>query len=1745
MQRAMKWFLGLLASAAFLCGGFVVLHGSLPPASINAWLPAGSLTAARTGAASVLLQDGRLLITGGNGASGALATTDILNPSSGFTPGPPMSLARSNHVAVVLVDGRVLVAGGTDASGRASQSAELFDPAANSWSASGPLMVGRSGATATLLPSGQVLIAGGTANGAALASLELFDPNPNTFSLVAGVLSSARENHAAVLLPDGRVLIAGGWDGTTLAPVPPASTGTANVLASSDIFDPTTGTVTSGPTLSSPRMNFTATTALDGSVVAIGGTDGQNDLASIDVLAPAAGAFVPSGAQLATARQGHLAFLLPHNGNILVVGGTSGGTAVSAVELYTPWTGATSVTGAMASARSGATGSPLFQTILGAPVGIDGALIVAGGLDASSPPAALASAEVYGFATVKTDKDDYSPGETAYFSGSGWLPNETVQMSLVEVPDLDGDSPIALTATADASGNFSNVTFPINVADLGIKFTLTAAGGASQAQTTFTDAPTLTLTPNSGAAGFSPVTVSTGGSPFDHSSTVNIYWDGTIRTTSGTLLATCPTGGSSGNITTGCTFTVPANATAGPHTVVATEQANNAKSVSTTFTVTAASAANSTITGTGPVVADGVATSTVTITLKDASNNPVSGITPTFSASGSNNTYGACSATNGSGVSTCTLSSTTAEVKTLSIVSPVSVTGGTVTFQAGAPAAAHSTIAGTGPVVADGVATSTITITLEDANSNPVSGVTPTFSATGSNNTYGTCSATDASGKSTCTLKSTTAEVKTLSIVTPVAVTGGTVTFTSANVATTLTLDAPSPASVSLGSSGPVTFTAHLTRTSGGAAVSGATINFSVDGTDVGTTATTDGTGTAILSTYNPSTLTAGSHNVAASFTAATISGTSYSASNSGTQTLKVTTPITVNTSVAGLTFTVDGTDYTTPQTFQWDPGSNHTISTTSPQSGVAGTRYVWTSWSDSGAISHSVTAPSTATTYTANFKTQYQVTFNLSGVSTDVAGTTQVISLTSPSAQSVTFSQFSSNSYSAYFDAGSTVSGTFANPLASTTSGKQYALTSGSPFSFSSLSAAQTATGTYKAQWLVTITLSGVSTDVNGSTQVVSLTSPSGSVTFSQFSSNSYSQYFDAGSTVSGTFANPLASTTAGKQYALTSGSPFSFSSLSAPQTATGTYKAQWLVTITLSGVSTDVNGSTQVVSLTSPSGSVTFSQFSSNSYSQYFDAGSTVSGTFADPLASTTAGKRYALTSGSPFSFSSLSAPQTATGTYKEQYQVTFAQSGIGGDTATNQVLSLTVNGGSPTAYSASTLPPATWYDANTVLTYTYSPTVATSPASGKQYALTSTSPSSPYTVTAAQTITGTYKTQWWIAFAQSGLSSDATGTVVTVGASAKAYGDLPFSGWFDDGSTLNYAYSSPVTSTTSGKRYALTTPAPTPASGFTVGSSITITGTYKVQWLITFVATGIGVDATPAATIVTVNGSPQASVSYQVFLDAGSTATYAYSSPITTTVTGKRYILTTPAANPPSGFTVAAAITITAMYKAQYDTQTVVTSSVNPSILAQSVQFTATVTTIASGGGTPTGSVQFKVDGVAFGSAVALSGGTVNSAATATLTVGTHTVEADYTPDTDTYTGSIGMLAGGQKVQYASGGACDGDLGHSILQPISTLGTSVFKQKSTVPAKFRVCDFNGNSIGTPGVVSSFQLTGVINGTVQTDDTSVPSTTPDTVFRWDPTGQQWIFNISTQSMSASNTYTFVINLNDGSTIPFMFGLK
>jgi hypothetical protein len=122
-----------------------------------------------------------------------------------------------------------------------------------------------------------------------------------------------------------------------------------------------------------------------------------------------------------------------------------------------------------------------------------------------------------------------------------------------------------------------------------------------------------------------------------------------------------------------------------------------------------------------------------------------------------------------------------------------------------------------------------------------------------------------------------------------------------------------------------------------------------------------DGWGGDFFSKLNPATITMNSDkSVSAGFV---VSGVS----------------VTVTTSPAGRSIAVDGTTYTAPQTFNWTIGSSHTIAVSSPQTGAAGTRYVFSSWSDGGAQSHTITAPSSSTTYTAAFATEYQLSVAVS----------------------------------------------------------------------------------------------------------------------------------------------------------------------------------------------------------------------------------------------------------------------------------------------------------------------------------------------------------------------------------------------------------------------------------------------------------------------------------------------------------------------------------------------------------------------------------------------------------------------------------------------------------------------------------------------------------------------------------------------------------------------------------------------
>ena len=99
----------------------------------------------------------------------------------------------------------------------------------------------------------------------------------------------------------------------------------------------------------------------------------------------------------------------------------------------------------------------------------------------------------------------------------------------------------------------------------------------------------------------------------------------------------------------------------------------------------------------------------------------------------------------------------------------------------------------------------------------------------------------------------------------------------------------------------------------------------------------------------------------------------------------------------------------------------------------------------------------------------------------------------------------------------------------------------------------------------------------------------------------------------------------------------------------------------------------------------------------------------------------------------------------------------------------------------------------------------------------------------------------------------------------------------------------------------------------------------------------------------------------------------------------------------------------------------TTAAVTSSVNPSTYGSAVSFTATVT---SAGGTPTGTVQFAVDGSPLGGPVPLAGGSASSLMVSTLAVGTHAVTADYIPDdSNLFDAGSWTLAGGHVVGKAA--------------------------------------------------------------------------------------------------------------------------
>ena len=272
----------------------------------------------------------------------ATATINVVTATGPFTPTGNMLAPRVGHTATLLQDGRVLVAGGDVLQPGDVSVAELYDPAAGSFSATGTMVWSRDDHSATLLQDGRVLIAGGSDTEQYIIRAELYDPATGTFTATGEMLVSA-PCHAATLLPNGKVLIITGEEFHPGFPV----------ALTAELYDPGSGKFTSTaqpvsthPTFGADLICPATTLLLNGKVL----VTWNSTLA--ELYDPDAGVFSPTGALNSTPYSGGYTQTLLADGKVLVAGGESDFGADNSAELYDPATGTFTATGSMTTPAS-------------------------------------------------------------------------------------------------------------------------------------------------------------------------------------------------------------------------------------------------------------------------------------------------------------------------------------------------------------------------------------------------------------------------------------------------------------------------------------------------------------------------------------------------------------------------------------------------------------------------------------------------------------------------------------------------------------------------------------------------------------------------------------------------------------------------------------------------------------------------------------------------------------------------------------------------------------------------------------------------------------------------------------------------------------------------------------------------------------------------------------------------------------------------------------------------------------------------------------------------------------------------------------------------------------------------------------------------------------------------------------------------------------------------------------------------
>jgi hypothetical protein len=495
-----------------------------------------------------------------------------------------------------------------------------------------------------------------------------------------------------------------------------------------------------------------------------------------------------------------------------------------------------------------------------------------------------------------------------------------------------------------------------------------------------------------------------------------------------------------------------------------------------------------------------------------------------------------------------------------------------------------------------------------------------------------------------------------------------------------------------------------------------------------------------------------------------------------------------VGSDFTGTVLTIDGVNYsrnglpTAPQ-FWWDQGSNHNFSFASPLPVNGGTNYVWNSTSGLSSLQGGTLTVMTSGNIIGNYITQNRITFDQTGVGSDFTDTVVIIDGVNYSKSQLPVSFPWTNSSVHTF--------AFQSPLVPSVYTKYVWVSTTGLSNLQGGSITVTAygniVGNYKTQYYLAVS--------------------------SVYGTTGGQGWYDSGNTTYATVTPLTVAGGSGIQYVFTtwggdaSGntSPSNPITMDSPKTANANWKTQYYLSIV-----TDPPG------VNSPSGA------------GWYDSG-------ASPTISTDAfvdivlgSSRYRFNGWTTADISEITDPtrspttvlidkaKTVTVAYAIMYNVTFNQSGVGLD-FTGPVV--TIDG---TGYPVGNLPKSFWWDDGSIHTFAFqSPLVVT--VNTKQYVWTSTTGLSPsqsdssFTVSTFGSITGNYKTQYYL-------------TVNSLWGSP-----TPTSSWFDDGTPITASVTSPSSGST-GTRYVCTGwtgSGNVPSSGTGTTATFTITQYSVITW------------------------------------------------------------------------------------------------------------------------------------------------------------------------------------------------------------------------------------------------------------------------------------------------------------------------